>query len=86
MDRPDGPTAGDGDRTPRVQPQRRPRLSDAAIAEIAAEIVWAVPLPPPDDQSTWILASAAELPGEDEERVVRALARRRTDERQRRLG
>ena len=86
MYRPDGPMAGDGDRTPRVRPQQRPRLSDAVIDEIAAEIALALPLPPPDDQSTWILASAAELPAEDEERVVRALARRRIDERQRRLG
>ena len=51
-------------------------LSDVAIDEIAEQIARALPLPPPEDQSTWILSSAAELPPEDEARVERALARR----------
>lgn len=66
---------------PRVPPppDRRLRLSDAAIDDIAEEIARAFPLPPPDDRSTWILSDAAELSDEDEERVIRALARRRAD-------
>ena len=78
----DGPRPTSGrPPAPRVQPphDRRLRLSDAAIGAIADRIARAVPLPPPDDQSTWIRSGAAELPDEDEERVIHALARRRTD-------
>ena len=60
-------------------PPGRPRPSDAAIADIATQVARAVPLPPPDDQTTWILAQRAELPGEDEGRVIRALVQRLRD-------
>ena len=76
MDRPGHSSAADTDCSPRIEPPRRPWLSDAVIDDIAAEIARALPLPPPDDQSTRILARAAELPDEDEERVVRAPAQR----------
>ena len=59
----------------RVQPWRL-RLSERAVRDIAEQIARAMTLPPPDDQSTWILSRAAELPAEDEERVVRALEQR----------
>ena len=32
-----------------------------------------MPLPAPEDQTTWILARAAELPADDEARVIRVL-------------
>ena len=32
-----------------------------------------MPLAAPEDQTTWILSRAAELPAEDEERVLRVL-------------
>ena len=69
------------ERQTRVPPDARPRLSDAAIEEIAAQIARAMPLPPPDDQTTWVLASRAALPDGDEERVTHARARRTRDAR-----
>lgn len=75
LDRPDRPSDDGASPPPRVTPLERPRPSDAGIDDIAGEIARAVPRPPPDDQSTWILSRAAELPHEDEERVMRALTR-----------
>jgi hypothetical protein len=50
-----------------------PRLSDAAIRAIARGVARALSLPPPDDQSTWILSAAAELAPSEEDRVIAAL-------------
>jgi hypothetical protein len=51
-----------------------PRPTDAQIRAIARRIARAVRRPPPDDQSTWLLARAQELAPEDEDRVEAALA------------
>ena len=56
-------------------PRLRLRLSDGTIVDIAEQIARAMSLAPPDDQTTWILARAAGLPAEDEERVIRARSR-----------
>ena len=62
-----------GQAFPARRRQRRPRLSDATIAEVAGQIAQAMPPPTPGDQTTWILAHVAELPAEDESRVIRVL-------------
>ena len=64
---------GQGSSPPPVRPRSRPPLSEAAIAAIAEQIAQAMPLPAPEDQTTWILARAAELPADDEARVIRVL-------------
>ncbi len=57
-------------------PRAQLRLSDAAIAAIAEQIVQAMPLRAPDDRTTWVLSRRAELPDEDEGRVIRLLTER----------
>jgi hypothetical protein len=50
-----------------------PRPTDAEIRAVARRIARAVRRPPPDDQSSWLLAKAQEFAPEDEARVEAAL-------------
>jgi hypothetical protein len=68
---PERPSDHGADRPPHVPP-RRPRPSDAASDDIAERIARAMALAPPDDQSTWNLSRAGQLPPEAEVRVWRA--------------
>ena len=58
-----------------------PRPTDAQIRAIARRIARAVRRPPPDDQSTWLLAKAQELAPDDEDRVEAALDALRAESR-----
>jgi hypothetical protein len=58
-------------------PQRDPRgppPTDAEVRQIAAAIVRALRRPPPDDPRDNICSVINELPPEDEDRVIAALA------------